>query len=163
MNIMGAQKKYSPKFSFEFFPPRNPEAIGKLQVTQERLAKLNPDYFSVTFGAGGSTRDRTFETVLNIMENTEIEAAPHISCIAHLNDEIITALFQGLKNIMNQNTLFYANINTDMDESTWLDFPFLKRDIEFYKTLANQNNLTMVVLGQLKDLGFIPRSSNKDP
>jgi len=89
---MEAQKKYSPKFSFEFFPPRNPEAIGKLQVTQERLAKLNPDYFSVTFGAGGSTRDRTFETVLNIMENTEIEAAPHISCIAHLNDEIMEVL-----------------------------------------------------------------------
>ena len=85
---MESQKQYSPKFSFEFFPPKTPEAVGKLQVTQERLAKLNPDFFSVTFGAGGSTRERTFETVKNIKEKTGIEAAPHISCIAHMSDEI---------------------------------------------------------------------------
>ena len=67
--------------SFEFFPPRNPEARGKLQTTRDRLAALHPDYFSVTFGAGGSTRDQTFETVVEIMDATGIEAAPHFSCI----------------------------------------------------------------------------------
>lgn len=79
-------------FSFEFFPPRTPEAIGKLQTTQERLAKMKPDFFSVTFGAGGSTRDCTFDTVMDIREKTGIEAAPHLSCIGHMNDDIAAIL-----------------------------------------------------------------------
>lgn len=85
---MKSQKKYKPTYSFEFFPPRTPEAAGKLQTTQERLAKLNPDFFSVTFGAGGSTRDRTLETVLDIREKTGIEGVPHISCIGSSTEHI---------------------------------------------------------------------------
>ena len=89
MNVMESQKKYMPKYSFEFFPPRTPEATGKLQTTTERLAKYRPDFFSVTFGAGGSTRLRTFETVQDIREKTGIDAAPHISCVGgHTIDEI---------------------------------------------------------------------------
>jgi methylenetetrahydrofolate reductase (NADPH) len=68
-------------FSFEFFPPRTPEAVGKLELTRDRLAELGPDYFSVTFGAGGSTRERTFETVVEIRDKTGVPAAPHVSCI----------------------------------------------------------------------------------
>ena len=75
------KEKNSRHFSFEFFPPRTPEAVGRLQVTRDRLAKLKPDYFSVTFGAGGSTRERTFETVMEIRERTGIPGVPHISCI----------------------------------------------------------------------------------
>jgi methylenetetrahydrofolate reductase (NADPH) len=78
---MDSQKKYRRTLSFEFFPPRSPEAEGKLQVTRDRLAKLGPNYFSVTFGAGGSTRDQTFETVVDIKEATGIHASPHLSCI----------------------------------------------------------------------------------
>ena len=57
-------------------------------MTQERLAVLKPDFFSVTFGAGGSTRVRTFETVQDIRTKTGIEAAPHISCIGSMTSEI---------------------------------------------------------------------------
>jgi methylenetetrahydrofolate reductase (NADPH) len=78
---MTTQTSSQPTFSFEFFPPRTPEAVGKLQTTRDRLAKLKPDFFSVTFGAGGSTRDLTFETVQEIKRATGIEAAPHLSCI----------------------------------------------------------------------------------
>ena len=85
---MESQKKFSPKFSFEFFPPRTPEAVGKLQMTQERLARFKPDFFSVTYGAGGSTRLRTFETVQDIRQKTGIDAAPHISCIGSMTSEI---------------------------------------------------------------------------
>lgn len=85
---MKSQKKFKPTYSFEFFPPRTPEAAGKLQTTQERLAKLNPDFFSVTFGAGGSTRDRTLETVLDVREKTGIEGVPHISCIGYGTEHI---------------------------------------------------------------------------
>ena len=89
---MESQKKFTKKFSFEFFPARTPEAVVKLETTVERLAKLNPDYFSVTFGAGGSTRESTFETVKNISEKTTIEAAPHISCIGVTTNEILEVL-----------------------------------------------------------------------
>jgi 5,10-methylenetetrahydrofolate reductase, prokaryotic form len=85
---MESQKKFTAKFSFEFFPPRTPEAVGKLQMTQERLARFKPDFFSVTYGAGGSTRLRTFETVLDIREKTGIVAAPHISCMGSMAIEL---------------------------------------------------------------------------
>lgn len=78
---MQSQRNHKQVFSFEFFPPRTPEQIGRLQTTRDRLAPLKPDYFSVTFGAGGSSREKTFETVLEIRERTGIPVAPHISCI----------------------------------------------------------------------------------
>jgi len=68
-------------FSCEFFPPRSPEAVSKLATTCARLAPLQPAFFSVTFGAGGSTRDLTLETVLNIRASTGIDAVPHLSCL----------------------------------------------------------------------------------
>ncbi len=91
-------------FSFEFFPPRSPEAVGKLEVTRDRLAELRPDYFSVTFGAGGSTRERTFETVIEIREKTGIPAAPHLSCIGcptqALRDVLATYRAAGIDRIV---------------------------------------------------------------
>lgn len=95
---MESQKKYEPTFSFEFFPPRTPEAVGKLQMTQERLAKLHPSFFSVTFGAGGSTRDRTMETVLDIRDKTGIEGVPHVSCIGTMAEDIKAILQSYLDN-----------------------------------------------------------------
>lgn len=74
-------------YSFEFFPPRTDVGVTKLSSVREKLAKLNPAYFSVTFGAGGSTRDRTMTTVLDIQASGS-QAAPHISCIASSKDEI---------------------------------------------------------------------------
>ena len=85
---MESQKTFRRTFSFEFFPPRTPEAVGKLKTTRTHLSELGPDYFSVTFGAGGSTRDLTFETVVDIKKATGIDAAPHISCIGVPLDQI---------------------------------------------------------------------------
>jgi methylenetetrahydrofolate reductase (NADPH) len=77
---MESQKKYPRSFSFEFFPPKTPEGIAKLRATWQQLAQLRPRFFSVTYGAGGSTRDRTLDAVLDIRKSG-CEAAPHISCI----------------------------------------------------------------------------------
>jgi len=55
-----------PEISFEFFPPKTEEGVLKLRETRKQLALLNPKFFSVTFGAGGSTRDRTMDAVLEI-------------------------------------------------------------------------------------------------
>ena len=68
-------------FSFEFFPPATPEGVAKLRATREQLERLGPKFFSVTFGAGGSTRDRTLAAVLEIQAAGQ-RAAPHISSTA---------------------------------------------------------------------------------
>ncbi|MEO8346014.1 MAG: methylenetetrahydrofolate reductase [NAD(P)H] [Betaproteobacteria bacterium] len=67
-------------FSMEFYPPRTPDGVAKLRAARAQLAQLHPAYFSVTFGAGGSTRDGTLQTVLEIRDEGHA-AAPHISCI----------------------------------------------------------------------------------
>lgn len=85
---MESQKKYDRAFSFEFFPPKTEQAELTLNRTIEKLAALRPRFCSVTFGAGGSTREKTFETVVSIQRNTRIECAPHISCIASTRQNI---------------------------------------------------------------------------
>ncbi|MBM3394040.1 MAG: methylenetetrahydrofolate reductase [NAD(P)H] [Betaproteobacteria bacterium] len=67
-------------FSFEFFPPQTDEGAHKLRATRKQLAQLRPAFFSVTYGAGGSTQERTVGTVLEIKSDGQ-EVAPHISCI----------------------------------------------------------------------------------
>jgi len=74
-------------FSMEFFPPKTPEGADKLRETRRQLAQLKPKFFSVTFGAGGSTRDRTLETVLEI-KGEGLDAAPHLSCIGSTVENI---------------------------------------------------------------------------
>ncbi len=78
-------------FSFEFFPPQTPEGAEKLAETRRQLAVLNPEFFSVTFGAGGSTRDRTLETVQQIQAEG-YEAAPHLSCVGSTHRNIHSIL-----------------------------------------------------------------------
>ncbi|MBX9962243.1 MAG: methylenetetrahydrofolate reductase [NAD(P)H] [Burkholderiales bacterium] len=68
-------------FSFELFPPQTPEGLEKLRVTRSQLAQLHPAYFSVTYGAGGSTRDRTFGVVSELQAEGQ-KVAPHLSCVA---------------------------------------------------------------------------------
>jgi len=78
---MESQKQFPRVFSFEFFPPKTEGGATKLRETRERLAQLHPRFFSVTYGAGGSTRTNTLEAVLEIQRETGIMAAPHLSCI----------------------------------------------------------------------------------
>lgn len=75
-----SQRDYPKTFSFEFFPPKNPEAAEKLAVVRDKLGALDPLYFSVTFGAGGSTQQGTYDTVVDI-KKAGFDVAPHLSCI----------------------------------------------------------------------------------
>jgi methylenetetrahydrofolate reductase (NADPH) len=77
-----------PAYSFEFFPPKTEDGINKLAATSKALAAVQPRFFSVTFGAGGSTRDRTFETVISLQKNSGIDTAPHRSCISSTRENI---------------------------------------------------------------------------
>ena len=85
---MDSQKKHLKVYSFEFFPPKTEDGAEKLRKTRDRLTGLDPRFFSVTFGAGGSTRERTFETVREIQQESGIEAAPHLSCIGSIKQSI---------------------------------------------------------------------------
>jgi methylenetetrahydrofolate reductase (NADPH) len=67
-------------FSIEFYPPKTPEGVDKLRIARGKLALLNPKYFSVTFGAGGTTQQGTLDTVLEIQSEGH-DAAPHLSCV----------------------------------------------------------------------------------
>ncbi len=78
-------------YSFEFFPPATAEGASKLAVTRAQLAQLGPKFFSVTYGAGGSTRDRTLDTVLQIKAAGQ-PAAPHISCIGSSRESLHSTL-----------------------------------------------------------------------
>jgi methylenetetrahydrofolate reductase (NADPH) len=88
---MDSQKKFTRTFSFEFFPPRNEEGQFKLRETVQQLAQLKPKFFSVTFGAGGSTRAGTYETVKQIQQQGH-QAAPHISCIGTTRADVLALL-----------------------------------------------------------------------
>jgi methylenetetrahydrofolate reductase (NADPH) len=73
--------------SFEFFPPKTPEGAEKLAVVRQKLYALKPEFFSVTYGAGGSTQDGTLQTVQAIMKDG-FDAAPHFSCIGATKDSV---------------------------------------------------------------------------
>ena len=70
-----------PQFSFELFPPRSPEGAATLPQVVGELAAVRPDFFSVTHGAGGSSQDGTYDTLLQVVEHSGIEVAPHLTCV----------------------------------------------------------------------------------
>ena len=76
-----------PVFSLEFFPPKTPEGVAKLAATRAELIQLKPEFISVTFGAGGSTREGTLSTVLDIMRE-DVPGAPHLSCVGSTREGI---------------------------------------------------------------------------
>jgi methylenetetrahydrofolate reductase (NADPH) len=79
-------------FSFELFPPRTPEGVAKLPAIVEQLAAVKPNYFSVTFGAGGSNQDGTYDTVVKVVEHTGVDAAPHLTCVGSTRANIAALL-----------------------------------------------------------------------
>lgn len=92
------------RYSFEFFPTKTDAGHEKLLATARTLAGYNPDFFSCTYGAGGSTRDRTLNTVLQLENEVKVPAAPHLSCVGDSKAELRTLLAQykaaGIKRIV---------------------------------------------------------------
>lgn len=88
--------RFKNKFSLELFPPRTPEGTAKLPTTLKRLAATDPDFFSVTYGAGGSDQDGTYDTLMTVVRETGVEAAPHLTCIGSTRENI-AALLQRYK------------------------------------------------------------------
>ena len=84
-DILAAQR---PSFSFEFFPPKTSEAAGKLFETIAQLEPYNPAFVSVTYGAGGSTREMTHDLVVRLKTTTSLDPIPHLTCVCHQEAEV---------------------------------------------------------------------------
>ena len=99
-----ARERGEPIFSFEFFPPRTDEGVRALFETVEALRPLGPAYVSVTYGAGGSTRQRTLELVKRLKRESEVEAMAHVTCAGASRDELAKLLDEiadaGIQNVL---------------------------------------------------------------
>ena len=104
MRIADRLKSREPAFSFEFFPPRTPEAVERLYVTARALKALEPAFVSVTYGAAGSTRDLTVELVTRMKHDLGIETMAHLTCVGHTKEELAEVLDRlqagGIENVL---------------------------------------------------------------
>ena len=104
MHIHDIFKRDRQTFSFEFFPPRTDTALDALLDRMDDFAALAPSFVSVTYGAGGSTRQRTNDLVVQLNESDRVDAIPHLTCVQHTHDEIETILHRyadaGISNIL---------------------------------------------------------------
>jgi len=94
MHISDIMRADSPTFSFEFFPPKTPEAAEILYQTIRDLESYMPHFVSVTYGAGGSTRDLTHDLVERIQNTTKLDPIPHLTCVCHNEEEIEAILLR---------------------------------------------------------------------
>ncbi len=103
MHIIDIMRGSSPTFSFEFFPPKTPKAADILYRTIRDLQAYMPDFVTVTYGAGGSTRELTHELVERIQHTTNLDPIPHLTCVCHNEEEIKAILLRysrsGIANI----------------------------------------------------------------
>ena len=88
MHIQDIFAKGGPTLSFEFFPPKTAEASEALYETISELEAYEPSFVSVTYGAGGSTRERTRELVLRLRRETSLDPVPHLTCVGHTRAEM---------------------------------------------------------------------------
>ena len=129
---MDSQKTYPQAFSFEFFPPKTAEGSLNLCQVGKEFAALNPCFFSVTFGAGGSTRERTLSTVADIKKTTAIDVAPHLSCIGSTRDK----LREILNIYVSQNIRHLVALRGDMPSGMHEtgEFHYANELVEFIRT-----------------------------
>src|ERR1700746_3519468 len=94
MHITDIMRENSPTFSFEFFPPKTPQAAETLYQTIRDLELYMPQFVSVAYGAGGSTRDLTHDLVERIQHTTKLDPVPHLTCVCHNEEEIEAILLR---------------------------------------------------------------------
>jgi methylenetetrahydrofolate reductase (NADPH) len=104
MHIQDIFRAHPTTFSFEFFPPKTDEAAEELFANIARLQELQPSFVSVTYGAGGSTRERTHDLVVRIHRETSLTAVSHLTCVCHTREQL-TAIIEryaasGIENIL---------------------------------------------------------------
>lgn len=125
------------KISFEFFPPRTEKGQQALAQVRKKLSIIQPEYFSVTFGAGGATQATTLETVLDIQKNDSIPATPHLSCIGSKKSTIIELLDQYKAAGINRIVALRGDVPSGMRDIG--DFHYANELVRFIKTQYNDH------------------------
>lgn len=104
MHIQDIFRRHATTFSFEFFPPKTDEASEELFRAIANLQELKPSFVSVTYGAGGSTRDRTHDLIIRIQRETDLTAVSHLTCVCHTLEEMTAILDRyaasGVENVL---------------------------------------------------------------
>lgn len=118
-------------YSFEFFPPKTEVGIEKLSKVSKELSRYNPAFFSVTYGAGGTTQDATKGTVLSIQKETGIATAPHLSCIGSEKAQIRQMLNEYKENGVNRIVALRGDLPSGMREIG--DFHYASELVEFIR------------------------------
>ncbi|HIP95570.1 MAG TPA: methylenetetrahydrofolate reductase [NAD(P)H] [Leucothrix sp.] len=118
-------------FSFEFFPPKTEKGIDNLTKVRKTLAELNPAFFSVTYGAGGSTQDCTLKTVLDTQKETGIPTAPHLSCVGSSKEQIRKMLLEYKNNGINRIVALRGDLPSGMRDIG--EFHYANELVEFIR------------------------------
>jgi methylenetetrahydrofolate reductase (NADPH) len=134
---MESQKDYPLAFSFEFFPPKTEKGAESLRTVSQKLAAKNPCFFSVTFGAGGSTQERTLETVIDIKRHTGVDVAPHLSCIGSTRDSIRNILNTYIENDIHHLVALRGDMPSGMH--TPGEFRYANELVEFIRAETGQH------------------------
>lgn len=151
---MSTNKKH---FSFEFFPPKTDAGLDKLLTVRDALAGKNPEFFSVTYGAGGSTREKTLNTV-RAAGATGVKTAPHLSCIGERKEDILSLLNtykdEGINRIV--------TLRGDLPEgsgSTGGDFTYASELLSFIKeNFGNQFTLEVAAYPEIHPQAVSPQA-----
>ena len=143
-------------YSFEFFPPKTEEAQAQLTATITELAPLKPSFFSVTYGAGGSTRTRTRDVVINMARTGSVPPMAHLTCVSHTRDDINSLLGEykaaGVENIL----ALGGDLPADPSEAAPSDFRFALDLVEHLRSSFD------VSIGVAAHPELHPRSNSRE-
>lgn len=141
MHVAEAFERSRTTFSFEFFPPRDESGFASLFDSIKDLESLHPTFVSVTYGAGGSTRERTHDLVVRLKKDTPLEPIPHLTCVGHTRDDIRGILDQyiavGITGIMSLRGDVPTNGIANIEEP-WKDFKFASDLVSFVRAFNDQ-------------------------
>lgn len=123
MNIKEILSTTKPAFSFEFFPPKTDPLQSELLAAIDELLPLKPSYVSITYGAGGTTRDRTYDLVLKVREKTDLPIISHLTCVGAGRDEVHDILGSYQENNILDILALRGDPPRDREQSAANDFP----------------------------------------
>ncbi|MFZ1493607.1 MAG: methylenetetrahydrofolate reductase [NAD(P)H] [Candidatus Competibacter denitrificans] len=129
---MDSQKHYPKQISCEFFPPNTDEGMAKLAAARKALMPISPAFFSVTYGAGGSTRERTLQAIQGIRANSSVDAAPHLTCVASTRAGIREILTTYRKLDIRRLVALRGDLPSGMSE--FGEFRYANELVEFIRT-----------------------------
>ena len=133
MKLSELFEKKKPTLSFEVFPPKTSDTYESVKIATEGIAKLNPDYMSVTYGAGGGTSDYTVDIATNLLKNHGVTPLAHLTCLSSDKDKIKGILSQLSQNGIENILALRGDIPKDGDKTTKREYQYAYQLVEDIK------------------------------